>query len=386
MSEERPKKVIRLHFVRKEVINVPLVFLDALGAGMHDRRKVGVDMSATKQQRDMAAPRVSRILATLLLISLYPVTSQAQTAQPAGIVTTLSGRAAVARASLPPPMPLRFKDDVYRRDRISTAQKSLVRVLLGGKALVTVRELSVLTIDEGFGRANLDLSEGKVAVGVLQSRMRPGEVLEIRTPTAVAAVRGTFFAVEIPGGPPNTLITVARGLVSVSPHTRPGGPTILVGPGQTYDVAAGRLRTLTAEELAQAFADLQSPPQHEGLPDEFRQAFWTRQLDQAAASSSSELGEGPWQSVANRTGAVLGRSELSIVTGISNALSGGGRGGLSTTLSGAPVSGGASGGPLGSSGSNGFPGLGCGGGVGGGAGVGCAGTGQGALQGAGLNK
>src|SRR4030095_16673632 len=63
-----------------------------------------------------------------------------------GVITTLSGSATVARAALPAPQPLRFKDDVFLRDRISTAEKSIVRVLLGGKALVTVRELRGLTI------------------------------------------------------------------------------------------------------------------------------------------------------------------------------------------------------------------------------------------------
>src|SRR4029453_15789090 len=71
-----------------------------------------------------------------------------------GVITTLSGSATVARAALPAPQPLRFKDDVFMRDRISTAEKSIVRVLLGGKALVTVRALSALTITEEPARAS----------------------------------------------------------------------------------------------------------------------------------------------------------------------------------------------------------------------------------------
>ena len=34
----------------------------------------------------------------------------------------------------------RFKDDVYVRDRITTGEQSLVRVLLGGKRLLTRRD------------------------------------------------------------------------------------------------------------------------------------------------------------------------------------------------------------------------------------------------------
>ncbi len=73
-------------------------------------------------------------------------------------MTTLAGDATVARASLSTPRALRFKDDVFLRDRISTAERSIVRVLLGGKALVTVRELSALTITEDTGRSTIDPS------------------------------------------------------------------------------------------------------------------------------------------------------------------------------------------------------------------------------------
>ena len=61
----------------------------------------------------------------------------------------------VARVALPEPRPLQFKDDVYVRDRISTGERSTVRVLLGGKATVTARERSVLTIAEVFPDENL---------------------------------------------------------------------------------------------------------------------------------------------------------------------------------------------------------------------------------------
>lgn len=41
---------------------------------------------------------------------------------------------------------------------LRTAEKSIVRVLLGGKALVTVREISVLTITETPGRSTIELT------------------------------------------------------------------------------------------------------------------------------------------------------------------------------------------------------------------------------------
>jgi hypothetical protein len=136
-----------------------------------------------------------RLVLATLLVALSPLPALAQ-AQPVGVVTTLTGQATLARTALPAPLALKFKDDVFERDRISTAEKSIVRVLLGGKAIVTVRELSVVTITEEPGRATVDLASGKIGVSVAKQRMRPGESLEIRTPNAVAAVRGTVITVE----------------------------------------------------------------------------------------------------------------------------------------------------------------------------------------------
>src|SRR5207244_10443696 len=86
--------------------------------------------------------------------------------------------------------------DVFLNDRIVTDDRSVVRLLLGSKALVTVRERSTLTITELPGRSTIDLDSGKVAVAVDLDKMRPGDTIEVKTRNAVAAVRGTVFVVE----------------------------------------------------------------------------------------------------------------------------------------------------------------------------------------------
>ena len=131
------------------------------------------------------------VVTTLATMLPPPVVAQ----DAVGVVTTLDGRANVARPTLTTPVSLKFKDDVFVRDKISTQEKSLVRVLLGGKAILTVRELSEVTITEDAGRAVVTLPDGKVVLAVAKQRMRPGESIEIHTPNAVAAVRGTIVAV-----------------------------------------------------------------------------------------------------------------------------------------------------------------------------------------------
>ena len=130
----------------------------------------------------------------VVMAAIQPIAAAAQTSDAVGVVTTIDGRATVARPALPSPLSLKFKDDVFGRDRISTQENSLVRVLLGGKAILTVRELSEVTISEEPGRAVVTLPSGKVVLAVQKQRMRPGESIEIRTPNAVAAVRGSIVS------------------------------------------------------------------------------------------------------------------------------------------------------------------------------------------------
>jgi hypothetical protein len=46
----------------------------------------------------------------------------------------------------------------------------------------------------------VDLQSGKVGLAVVRQRMKPVEVIEIHTPHAITAVRGTVLVVEIVPG------------------------------------------------------------------------------------------------------------------------------------------------------------------------------------------
>jgi hypothetical protein len=190
---------------------------------------------------------VKRVIAALLLTGaaalLLASSSFAQ--QRVGVVTTLEGSATVARVALPEPRPLRYKDELFLRDRITTGERSLVRVLLGGKATVTARERSVLTITEVPGLATIHLGSGRAAVAVVKSLMKPGEVIEIRTPNTVTAIRGTVVIAEVspvPDGHRST-ITILRGLVDVTKLDATGattGPSVKVGALERVTVAGKR--------------------------------------------------------------------------------------------------------------------------------------------------
>ena len=224
-------------------------------------------------------------------------------AQGAGVVTTLSGQATVARAALPAPVALKFKDDVFGRDRISTAENSLLRVLLGGKALVTVRELSVFTVTEDAGRSVVDLDSGKVAFGLNPQLLRPGQTYEIRTLNAVAAVRGTVVVAEVfrrssqvgqAPVPVQSDFSVLSGVIDVFLRGIAGVLPVRVGPMETLSILGsvfGQVRPLTPDAAARLMANLRPKPQHTGTPDPARRALTGQQQDEAAIDAGTVGGQ-----------------------------------------------------------------------------------------------
>lgn len=133
----------------------------------------------------------------LFLPLIIPEVTSAQ--KTVGVVTALKGTAQLTRAATQTARS--FKDNLILRDLIDTQEKSLTRVLFGGKSTVTVRELSRLEVREellpgGRTRTIHDLSSGSILVNVAQRLLRRGDEVQIRTPNAIAAVRGTAILAQ----------------------------------------------------------------------------------------------------------------------------------------------------------------------------------------------
>jgi len=217
-------------------------------------------------------PRFRRPAAAILvLFTLWPTLVFGQ-ASKAGVVTTLEGNVTVTRVALPQPQPLKFKDDVFVNDKVTTGDRAIVRMLLGGKAVVTVRERSSLTITEVPGKSTIDLDAGKIALAVAKDKLKPGELIEIRTQNAVAGVRGTVVVAEVSrataqaGGPAPALVTtlyVLRGFVEalqINPATgAPVGAPLQVGSLQQFRAAGispAALSNIPPAQVAQIIADV----------------------------------------------------------------------------------------------------------------------------------
>ena len=199
-------------------------------------------------------------------------------AQPtkAGVVTAMLGTVTVSRASLSQPVPLKFKDDVFAQDRVVTGDDSVARILLGGRAVVTVRERTSLTITEVPRVSTIDVGEGRAAIAVVKERMKPGETVEIRTPNAVAGIRGTIVVVEVDRTTPaaqgpaafTTRFTIITGevLVRQLQGAQPFGFGVAIGTNQQARFAGStpvEVRSLSlpeARQLSNSFKIKKSDP------------------------------------------------------------------------------------------------------------------------------
>lgn len=113
-------------------------------------------------------------------------------------------------------------------DKLRTTDGRAV-VEFGNSARVEIGPRAAFILEEKRGSILLSL-----ALGRLMAWVRPGNRFEVRTPTAVCAVRGTRFAVEVAAGGASR-VDVYDGLVSVKDLQ---GSERLLGPEQHMDVAS----------------------------------------------------------------------------------------------------------------------------------------------------
>jgi hypothetical protein len=242
---------------------------------------------------------VRRLALGAPLVLAVALAASASAQEGAGKVSRLTGQATVTRAPAPAPAALRVNDAVFVHDRLATAERSWLQVLLGGRATITVRELSVLTITEQRDRAAVNLETGRIAFA--QSKRPGAPPSEIRTPNAVAAVRGTVVVIESrrlsgpapDGGPPfqSDIAVTKDGPVDV----RIGGSQVTLQYPQALSVVGNTMtgvRLLTPAEVSALIAAF-TPPRAPGAVPPSAQGALKAQQQSAAAEDAAALSGKP---------------------------------------------------------------------------------------------
>lgn len=116
---------------------------------------------------------------------------------------------------------------------IQTAAKAEATVKVGAFSIVTLRELTFLRIKSvNDNESAVDLDRGRVITNV--QRKSDKQSFSIKTPAAVAGVRGTTFIVETDADNA-TAVTVGDGAVAVTGNVE-GSRTVVVEPGFTVKI------------------------------------------------------------------------------------------------------------------------------------------------------
>ncbi len=180
-----------------------------------------------------------RLVAVLGLLSLLPAAAaHAQQPKSIGQVTALEGKVTVLRQGKFAPEPVTLQKPVFQEDIIETDRASKVRITLSDATVISLGEQSRFELKQFSYDARQQTRSSRLAIAwgffraILQEMTSPSSV-EVITPTAIAAIRGTDLMGEVTAD--STAIVVLEGTVVVS-NVRPtfrGLSTLMPGMGTT---------------------------------------------------------------------------------------------------------------------------------------------------------
>ena len=152
-----------------------------------------------KKNMDGRRRSVAAILA-LLLVGAVAVVARAETATPtAGVVTSVEGKPEVKRVGAKTSGALKLNDILNEGDTVKTGPATRVGIAFVGGAELRINENSTFKMLNGGGDKPTSVF---TALGNAWTRLLSGNArIEVRTPAAVCAVRGTEADVNIAGGP-----------------------------------------------------------------------------------------------------------------------------------------------------------------------------------------
>lgn len=217
------------------------------------------------------------ITASMFLLVLFALTGFQPALSVAASIASLrnvSGTVDVLKGGATPGLPAKNDDQVSTGDLIRTKTRSFVEVVYHDGSVLKIAERSRVDIGEHFSGNNPGGSEVRLARGKLQAivdltKAKSGgsgpKKFEIRTPNAIAGVRGTNFVVNHQHGVTNVFVRSGQ-VYSFNPRI----PTQMVNllPG-TVTTVTGNLaplppRAAQSQEIQKMEHGLTAPPAASG--------------------------------------------------------------------------------------------------------------------------
>jgi len=252
----------------------------------------------TQTSRNPWASRTIVLLSMTLLLSIARVAA----AEDVGWVAALEGTVEVQRGGAWGP--LAQGDVVQLGDHVRTAVASRAKLLFRDDSVMTLAERSELVVDEQVAGAaptsSFTLLLGKVRAIVNDRYSAKGAEFEVKSPTAIAGVRGTSFIAGYDQGRDETQVVGLEHTTAVQSAADPaGGKKVLVGPGQSTTIRRGSMpsrpirlpdasvRTLTGE------TSLASQGKHAGAPNTTAEPRVPRRPGERAESQQGRVVDQP---------------------------------------------------------------------------------------------
>jgi hypothetical protein len=164
----------------------------------------------------------------LLIVALAGFAAQAAEPPSVGYILEVEGSGRVTNPTLGRDLSADPQLPLLQGDRISAGPASEIRVVLADESLVQVGAESTVAIDrfslqpdQGRRETTLELPAGKIRVLVNDLLKHRQNKFEVKTPTAVAAVRGTLFLVLVEDAD-STVVLGYDNPVEVSNRDDPG--------------------------------------------------------------------------------------------------------------------------------------------------------------------
>jgi hypothetical protein len=177
----------------------------------------------------------------LIVMSWFLVISSANASPSFGLFLVVKGDVKVERLKKSTGT-VKVSDRIYPGETVVTGVDSRAKIVMSDRNIIFVSPKTRMTIaaySEGADKnVELDLKEGKVLNNVQQKYDGEKSKFIIKTPTAVAGVRGTSFITSYDSGTKITNVFTQTGVVTLSSLSNVAGGFVQVRRGETSSAAS----------------------------------------------------------------------------------------------------------------------------------------------------
>jgi hypothetical protein len=203
---------------------VTIIFLKSSGENKMNK-------SDENRNNTTAAGALPRLAALLLFAVLFCISCKAKSDE-ISLITLFVGDVQVKSGDAGF-RPAKLRQTINKNDEIKTGEKSLAVIQLGTEGIVQLSENSAVTMKSLLNEKTREVFLGKGMVLSRIDKLLKGCEYQVKTPTVIAAVRGTQFIVRISAG--KSIVALDRGTVLVA----------LVQTGEKASIDAGKAAEVT---------------------------------------------------------------------------------------------------------------------------------------------